>query len=94
MEYRIEDKKFSFSYQELKQQYLAFSTMTDEHFFKDLPKVLHFVCFVSYVKELSTEVLLRDDGLLHELIHLLSSVETVTSKEEIREKFNTLMKLS
>lgn len=93
MDYTVNNKKFSFSYKELKNQYEEFRDMSDEEFFSDIPKLLHFVSFVAFLKEISTNTLLCDDGLLHELIHILNGVEEVTSKNEIRYMFNVLMEL-
>lgn len=93
MDYLVNNKRFSFSYKELKDQYLTFIEMSDEEFFADLPKLLHFVAFVAFLKEIPTNTLLCDDGLLHELIHMLNGTELVTGKEEIRELFKELMRL-
>ena len=40
-------------------------------FFKNIPMILHFICIVSYIKEIPTNILLQDTGLIHELIHML-----------------------
>lgn len=93
MQYIIDNKKFNFSYKELRTQYYEYKNMTDFVFFADIPKLLHFVTFVGWIKELPAESLLSDVGLIHELIHILDETETVLTKQEIRENFNKLMLL-
>ena len=94
MEYVLDDKKFSFSYKQLKEQYLKFKEMSEEEFFSDIPRLLHFACFVGWIKELGNDCLISDVGIIHELVHLLEKdVETVLTKEELRDKFLTLLEL-
>lgn len=93
MEYIVNNKKYHFSYSELQDKYWEFRNASDEEFFSNIPELLHFVVFVAWFKEIGTNVLLADDGLLHELIHMLNGVETVECKDEIREMFNNLMRL-
>lgn len=94
MEYLAGDKRFSFSYKELKEKYLEYVDYTDEMFLANIKEILHFVAFVSYLKEIDSKSLLADDGLIHELVHLLNDVETVENLEDIRNNFKELMKLS
>lgn len=94
MEYLVGDKRFSFSYKELKERYLKYVGYTDEKFLANIKEILHFVVFVSYLKEIDSKVLLPDDGLIHELVHLLNDVETVENLEDIRDNFKELMNLS
>lgn len=93
MEYLVDNKKFSFSYKETKELYLEFKEMSDEVFFSDIPKLLHFVCFVGWFKELGMESLISDVGIIHELVHILDGTETVLTKKEIRNNFNKLLEL-
>lgn len=93
MQYLIGDKKFSFSYQELKDEYYKICSLSDEQFIENLNDILHFTCFVGWFKEIGRDALLSDEGILHELIHLLSGVETVNELKEIRKKFDKLMYL-
>ena len=94
LEYNIGDKKFSLSYQELKALHEEYTTMSDDKFIRSLPEILHFVCIVSYLKEYGT-FMFADDGLLHELVHLLhlGREETVGSLRDIRVLFDDLMAL-
>ena len=95
MEYVLDDKKFSFSYKQLKEQYLKFKEMSEEEFFSDIPRLLHFACFVGWIKELGNDCLISDVGIIHELVHFLEKdVETVLTKEELRDKFLTLLELN
>lgn len=94
MEYLVGGKKFSYSYRELKERYLKYVDYTDGMFLANIKEILHFVVFVSYLKEIDSRVLLIDDGLIHELVHLLNGVETVENLEDIRYNFKELMKLN
>lgn len=97
MKYILDQGKsqFNFSYVELKDLYLQYSTYTDEYFLKELPNILHFACFVSYLKELGTECTLSDVGIIHQLVHLISDPQdALPNLSEIREQFNELLKLS
>ena len=94
MEYILEGMKFSYSYKQLKGQYLKFKEMSEEEFFSDIPRLLHFACFVGWIKELGNDCLISDVGIIHELVHFLEKdVETVLTKEELRDKFLTLLEL-
>jgi len=89
--------KYNFSYQELKNDYHRFKDMTDKQFVKNALDILHFCCFVSYLKELPTHAVLIDDGIIHELVHLLSD-ETkglaMDRLDEIRNTFNLIMEIA
>jgi len=63
--------KYSFSYQWLRDDYLRFTMMSDEEFLADLIHILHFTVFVCYIKEMQTQWVLADTGIVHELVHLL-----------------------
>lgn len=91
--------KYGFSYQQLRDDYLRYTMMTDEEFYEDLLNILHFACFVCYVKEKQTQWVLADTGIVHELVHLLMEKQnrkdkkpdptvTDTSLEKIRDLFN------
>ena len=94
MEYIVGEMKFSYSYKELREEYLKFKIMSEDEFFSDIPRLLHFACFVGWVKELGNDCLISDVGIIHELTHLLDNkVDAVLTKEEIRDKFLTLLEL-
>lgn len=92
MQYNVDTEKYGFSYQELKLDYEKYSKMQDTDFIHNIPKILHFACFVCYLKEIPSQVLLVDNGLIHELIHLLNGVNFHKIKE-IRELFDLHCKL-
>ena len=85
--------KYGFSYSQLREDYRRFSLMSDDEFLADLLNILHFACYVAYVKELRAQWICADTGILHELIHLLLEQKlgtevTTTSLEKIRDLFN------
>jgi hypothetical protein len=91
--------KYGFSYQDLRDDYHRYTLMSDEAFLANLLDVLHFACFVCYVKEAQTQWVLADTGIVHELIHLLMEERnqrlgrhewevTTTSLDKIRDIFN------
>lgn len=102
MDYIVQDingnkHTYYLSYEQLKEQFHKFSSMSDSEFFDNVPKILHFVCIVSFLKEIPSSVLLSDNGLLHELIHTLCNVAPefiVQRHKDIRKSFDLLMKLS
>lgn len=94
MLYLINNHKLSYSYQELKEEFLCWSNKSDEEFFSNIPELLHFVCIVSYIKELSNISLVSDLGIIHELVHMLNNIPTIQSKKEIRMLFDTLLILA
>ena len=88
MEYLVDNKTYNFDYQELKEKYLELEALTDIQFLSRIPEILHFVCFVSYVKGTPGYILLNDRGLIHELVHLLDLKDHPTNDlEHIREQF-------
>ena len=94
MDYIISDKKFNLNYTELVEIYKEIVGYTDSKFLKEIPKILHFICIVSYLKSTPTYLLMGDDCLVHELTHIMCGVENIKPLNEIREDFNLLMKLS
>jgi hypothetical protein len=91
LEYLVEGTKYILHYSDLKEDYLRYKGMTDKQFLKSLVPALHFVCIVSYLKEAPAYVLLSDEGLIHQMVHLLdkNTKSTVLPKlKEIREQFD------
>ena len=79
MEYVVPDEKYgsgfgrySFDYQSLKQDFERYKKMSDVEFIANLPKVLHYASFICYVKNLPSSQVHIDNGIMHELIHLLN----------------------
>lgn len=87
-------KQYYLHYKELKNQYETFCAYDDEQFLKWLPDIIHFACFVSYFKQLSPAHTLSDEGIVHQLAHLLCCSEPIICLEGIRKDFETLLKLS
>lgn len=82
-------------YKDLKNQYETFCAYDDEQFLKLLPDIIHFACLVSYFKQLSVAQTLSDEGIIHQLVHLLHIPDEPTvSLTEIRKDFEMLLKLS
>ncbi len=96
MEYIVEGTTFDWSYSELRQGYYHFIELSDDEFLADLPAVLHFACFVCFIKEIPSYVCLSDKGIIHELVHMLQSgVDgSVSSLNEIRKLFKEQLKLA
>lgn len=100
MEYLAENgRKYVLRYQELREDYHRFRSMTDEEFVDNALDILHFCCIVGYLKELPTSAVLCDDGVIHELVHLvvLDKVgrdDALFALIEIRAKFNSIMELA
>lgn len=69
--YQLGDRDFDFSYRKAREAHLKFVDMTDEKFLEKLPQALHLAVFICWVKEAHAQACLRDDGLIHELVHLL-----------------------
>ena len=99
MIYMENDRKYSLSYQELKNEYHTYLNMTNEEFLSDIPRLLHFICIVCYLKEVSSEVLLGDEGLIHLLIHRLdgTSSDPITNNisiKQLRKQFKQICSLA
>ena len=85
---------FSLSYEELKQDYYRFSRMNDSEFLANIVPALHFACVVCFLKE-AGNACLYDEGIIHELVHLLpGSTGTTTPIATIRELFNKVCELA
>ena len=88
--------RYTFSYEELRVKYNEIIKMTDSEFIHCLPSILHFACFVAYLKEIPTYNVLGDEGIIHELVHLLdiSDYGTKYKIKEIRKKFKEQLKIA
>lgn len=94
MEYVTNGKHYVFSYTEMTGLYWKFVNYTDSEFLQNLPDILHFSCIVSYFKELGVEATVGDEGIVHQLVHLLCIPdEPVIELDKIREQFKNLMRL-
>lgn len=71
--------------------------MSDKDFVADLPKLLHFVVFVCYLKEQPNHAILCDDGIIHQIVHLMNKEtreQALLELPHIRECFNAICKLA
>ncbi|SDY30561.1 hypothetical protein [Pseudomonas sp. NFIX28] len=97
MEYLIGNNQYAASYQELREERARFTQMTDKRFLKELPAALHFAVFVCWFKELPSSVVLSDEGIVHQmahLIHLKDEPLVMARLGEIRELFNKQLQLA
>tara|TARA_R100000951_G_C2649288_1_gene183810 strand:- start:2891 stop:3175 length:285 start_codon:yes stop_codon:yes gene_type:complete len=79
----------------LKKQYKSFTIMDDEEFIKNTKDALHFACYVCWVKNLPTNRILSDEGLIHQLIHLLDkSTASYVDIKKLRQIFNNSLIIS
>ena len=94
IEYVLDGKSFSLSYQSLREDYYRFCNMTDEEFMNNLPSAAHLACIICFLKEAPSYVVLSDTGIIHELIHLMHIPEgNTTTLREIRKLFELWLKL-
>jgi hypothetical protein len=91
IEYLSGEKKYFFSWNELREQHHKMMLMHDDEFLKHIPDALHLACIILYIKEASCEVL-SDTGLIHQLVHLITNPET-ESLHEIRDLFASQLEL-
>ncbi len=94
MTYLVDDKKFSISYNELREAYILFTEMSDEEFMSKIPQALHLACIICFFKEIPSYICLSDTGVIHELSHIMSGITPVNSISEIRQTFNQTLKLA
>jgi hypothetical protein len=94
MTYLSGKTQYNFVYSDLRELFNKYSAFTDEEFMVNLIEILHFSCFVCYLKGYETETTLSDEGIIHQLVHLLHIPdEPVIDLQEIREQFNNLIKI-
>ena len=95
MEYLVNNTKYSFSYKELKQTHLRFCDMDDAEFRDNLPDALHLACVICFLKETPTYICLSDEGIIHQLTHLVAGNEGPSVKfKPIRELFKQQLELA
>lgn len=95
IEYLVNDKKYGLSYADLKERYQVFCMMSDQEFLKNIPAAAHLACVICYLKEIPTYIALCDEGVIHELMHLLD-IENYDKDHlrEIRKSFELWLKLA
>lgn len=85
-------KKYLLSYKELKEKYACMCALSDTEFLNALPSALHLACIICYLKEKPTYIVLADDGIIHELAHLIDGSEA--NLQEVRELFKEQLELA
>lgn len=75
-----------------------FKDLTDYEFMFQLPKILHTACYLCMIGYFSKRVhpinILGDNGILHELIHLLNGTDITTRRiRRVRGKFMQLQQI-
>jgi len=92
-----ENKSYSLSYKDLKESHQLACMETDENFLNELPKMIHLACVLCWFKEISTDICLCDDGVIHSLAHLMHlKDERIVNKDEVgrvRKIFEEQLKL-
>lgn len=97
MEYLVEGTKYVLNYPELKEDFDRYHAMTDAQFLKSLVPALHFICVVSYLKGTPGYILTSDEGLIHQMVHLLDKNTRETAMRSlrgIREQFDIWCRLA
>lgn len=95
MTYSVGNNKYYLSYNNLQERYLEVVNYTDEQFKTNIIEILHLACIISYFKELPAECTISDEGIIHQLVHLMHIPnEPLIDLTEIRNQFNTLLKLA
>ena len=88
------------SYSGLRSDFNRYTAMTDDEFMASAHTALHFAIFCSWFKESTSQQVLADDGVIHELYHLLAeregwAVEGVRKRlGEIRRVFERDLRLA
>lgn len=102
LEYRVEkiqdDKHYSlyeFSYSDLQKDYLKFKNLSDKKFQHFIKQILHFSIYICYLKEIPSYYCLSDEGLIHQLCHLMLYKDEYTKNDfvRIRKEFNQICNL-
>ena len=73
------------------------SNASDAHILKNLPSIIHQYCWLSWIalksEMISIDEVLGDEGVMHELIHLLDPDSEIQTKEDIRKVKKLLKKI-
>ena len=86
-----EEGQYSFCYSSLRLDYQRYAMMSDEEFVADVLNALHFACYVCFIKEIGSDRALGDDGVVHELLHILipdTRPDALKKLPRIRDTFN------
>lgn len=78
---------------ELKDHYTTFCEMSDEEFKTKLSSAAHLACIICFLKEIPTSSCLSDEGIVHQLIHLMDTNDPIINLQQIRELFKKDLEL-
>ena len=87
--YRVGDREFVYDHRSLKYAFSTYQRYTNEDFLENIVDILHFAVYMCWLKEIPSDECLADDGIIHELVHLLQD-NTIKHSDlkNIRKKFN------
>ena len=95
MDYLINDHIYSYSYKDLRERYKNFLGLSDDEFNNRLNDALHLAIMICFVKEVPSSVCLSDEGIIHQLSHLLHIPdESLVDIKVIRELFKKSLELA
>jgi hypothetical protein len=87
--YSVGDRKFIYDHASLRYAFDLYEKFTNEEFLENAVDILHFAVYVCWLKEIPSDECLADDGIIHELVHLIQENTIKHSNlENIRKKFN------
>lgn len=84
MQYKVYDKEYTLHYRELVEQYNKFTAMEDEEFMENLPAAAHLASIIGYLKEFDLDESIGDEGIIHQLIHLMECPEGYTEDSSVK----------
>ncbi len=94
MDYLVNGNTYVLSYAKLREEYLRHVAMTDSEFSSNLPSAMHLACIVCWLKETPSSVCLSDEGIIHQLAHLMHIKDCpLVSLKAIRRQFKKELKL-
>lgn len=85
--------KYSWSYKELRDRYNEVLDWGDDNFMNRLPEILHLACIICFIKETPVEHSLGDEGVVHQIAHLIHIPEEYPDISLVRETFKIVCEL-
>ena len=92
IEYNLDNKKYWFSYRELRDKSIEIKNYSDEEFRENILDILHHLIYISYIKEIPSYLSLSDVSPIHEVIHFLKD-STLVDFRQLREDINSVIEL-
>ena len=87
--YKVGNREFVYDHKSLQYAFSTYRGCTNEEFLENIVDILHFAVYMCWLKEIPSDECLADDGIIHELVHLLQENTIKNSNlENIRKKFN------